>query len=92
MTVIFLVFAANNHDAITVGLFPLPYTMTLPKFLFAIVCFTLGVVVGSFMINLKLNKTHRKYKSEHRRVVALQNEISAMNRQPQKLMAASSKG
>ena len=84
----FLVFAANNHDAIDVGLFPLPYTVTVPKFLFAIACFALGVVFGGFSMNLKLGKSRRLYKSEHRRVMALQNEIHTIHERPKKLMAA----
>lgn len=90
ITVIFLVFAANNHDMMTVGLFPMPFTVTLPKFLYAIVCFGLGIVVGGFSISMKLTKTRRQYKSEHRRVMALQNEIKSMNdnRQPKKLASS----
>jgi uncharacterized integral membrane protein len=90
VTVMFLIFAANNHGMMDVGLFPLPYTLSIPKFLFATICFALGVVIGSFYVNLKLGKTQRKYKSEHRRVMALQNEISSMRARdsqlsPQKL-------
>lgn len=93
VTVIFLIFAANNHDLMNVGLFPLPYTLSLPKFLFATICFALGVVIGSFMISIRLTKTQHKYKSEHRRVMALQNEISSLRAQePKKLMATLGKG
>lgn len=81
VTVVFLIFAANNHDAMDVGLFPLPYTLSLPKFLFAIISFAMGVVVGSFVLNIKLTRMQHKYKSEHRRVMALQNEISSMRGQ-----------
>lgn len=91
VTIFFLIFAVDNHDPVSIGLFPLPYTFEIPKFLFALVCFAMGVVVGGFTISLKLTKTRRLFKHEHKRVVALQNELKGVKeQQPRSLTVAGS--
>ena len=75
----FLVFAIANRQTVHLSLFPLPYSADMPEFLFAILCFSLGVVVGGFAVHLKLAKSTRLFKSEHKRVMALQNEVSALH-------------
>jgi len=76
ITVLFLMFAVSNHATIRLSLFPLPYSAEMPEFLFAIFCFALGLMVGWMAISLKLSKSQRMLKSEHKRVMALENEVN----------------
>lgn len=87
-SVAFVAFAVVNREQVAVNLFPLPYSAQMPAFLFAIVCFTLGVVVAGLTMSLKLTKSRHQLKSEHRRVSALQNEIKGIHAKQNTLPAA----
>ena len=78
LSVLFVCFAVLNRQFIHISLFPLPYSAEMPEFIFAVICFALGVVIGSGFSGLKLSHSHRLLKNEHKHVMALQNEISAM--------------
>ena len=78
ITILFLVFAVVNRGMVHLSLFPLPYTAEMPTFLFAIFCFAIGLTVGWIAVSLKLSRNHRLLKSEHKRVMALQNELSLL--------------
>jgi uncharacterized integral membrane protein len=81
VSIFFLIFAVDNHDPVSIGLFPLPYTFEIPKFLLALGCFALGVVVGGFTVSLKLTRTRRLFKHERKRAAALQNELKGVREQ-----------
>jgi len=78
VTLVFLDFAIVNRETVHISLFPLPVVADMPQFLLTIICFTLGVIIGGFAVNLKLLKSSRQYRAEHSRVKALENEIAAM--------------
>lgn len=87
-----VLFAADNRDTVSISVFPLPYTAEMPKFLFAIMCFALGVVIGGLTISAKLGQARRLVKAERRQVTALQNEMKARQaEQLDKLPTAASK-
>lgn len=89
ITVAFVVFAVVNRQFIHVSFFPLPYSADMPQFLFAIICFALGVVAGSTGISLKLSRSKHLLKKEHKHVMALQDEVSALHgEKPDALPAA----
>jgi uncharacterized integral membrane protein len=67
-----------NRDAMTLSFFPLPYEITLPKFLFALLLFALGLLFGITRNSLKLLGARRKATREHRRTAALEEEIAAL--------------
>jgi len=75
VTVGFLGFSIVNRQTVHISLFPLPYSADLPQFLFAMLCFTCGVTVGWVTLSLKLSHLKRLFKAEHRRAIALQNEL-----------------
>lgn len=78
ITVAFLDFAVVNRQFVTISLFPLPYSADMPQFVFAILCFALGIVFGSLGLSFKLSRSKRMLKKEHKHVMALQNEIGSM--------------
>jgi lipopolysaccharide assembly protein A len=78
IAVVFIVFAAGNHEAVSLSLFPLPYAIELPKFLMAIVCVSLGAIFGAIAMSLKHSRARRRFTVEHKRASALENEIKSM--------------
>lgn len=73
----FLVFAATNHDAVEIALFPLSYEIVLPKFLFAIACFLAGAMIASIALGLKHSSDKLQQRKLKQRVAALEEEIKA---------------
>ena len=78
ITVVFVMFAVVNREVVHLSLFPLPYTAEMPAFIFAVICFSLGLIVGWIVVSLKLMKSQRLLKSQHKHVMALQNEVGVM--------------
>ena len=74
----FIAFAAVNRDSVTLSFFPLPYSADMPKFLLAILCFAIGAMIAGLIASLKALKIRHLYAQEHKRVMALENEIEGM--------------
>lgn len=85
IAVLFVAFAAGNHDTVSIGLFPLPYTIELPKFLMAIVCFGMGAFIGCIAMSLRFSSARRQFSAEHKRVAALENELKSARAHAQNL-------
>lgn len=75
IAVLFVVFAVANREVITVTLYPLPYTANMPKFLLVALSFGLGILITGLTLGARNARSRRLYKSEHKRVMALQNEL-----------------
>ena len=78
LTVLFIVFAVANRGALVLSFFPLPYTLEMPTFLFALLVFSVGIVIGGFSLSVKLAKHKRFLKLERQRSKALENEVKAL--------------
>jgi lipopolysaccharide assembly protein A len=83
ITIALVAFAIANRDIVTVSLFPLPYTLELPKFLLALICLSLGVVLAGLVMSLKMVKVRHRYASERKKVMALENEVKGMQAEQQ---------
>jgi len=83
----FVVFAVSNREPVSLSFFPLPYIVSLPLFLFAMLCVAVGVVIASVALGLRTAKARGLYKVEHRRVMALENELEGIRAETQ-LVAA----
>lgn len=81
VTLVLLLFAIVNREFIDISLFPLPYALSLPKFLLAIICFGAGLLVGGIVAGMKHGRAKRTYKQEHKRVAALENEVKSLHSQ-----------
>ena len=81
ITIAFLLFAIANREFIHLSLFPLPYAADMPEFLFAILCFALGVIIGGFMVSLKLSRAKRLIALERKRIAALESELSGLQQE-----------
>jgi lipopolysaccharide assembly protein A len=78
ITMCFIVFSVVNRDIVRLSLFPFPYSADMPLFLFALLCFSIGMVVGWLIVGVQISKHKRLLKSEHQRVMALENEMGAV--------------
>ena len=87
VTVVFLDFAIVNRAAVDVSLFPFPYSAQLPAFLLALICFALGALYGWLMVGVKLMRSKYMLRSEHNRVMALQNEVQTLHAEQDKVPA-----
>ena len=73
-----VIFAVGNRTKISLTFFPFPYTLELPLFLFSIVIFAAGVLLGWMVTRVGGFKRSRAHKDASRRVVALENELGAI--------------
>ena len=76
--IIAVVFAVSNRGKIDITIFPLPYAMSMPLFLFAIIMFALGLLTAWFISRISLFGYRKLNKGFEKRIDALQNEISAL--------------
>ena len=84
----FIVFAVANRQLVTLSFFPLPYAVEMPIFLFSMVCFTLGIMMAGLLFSARSIKSRRLYRSEHKRVMALENELAGVKAENESLPPA----
>ena len=70
--------AVGNHSEVKLTLFPFPYEIVMPVFIFAMVFFILGLLLGWLLTRIKTLKIARNHKTQTQRVGALENELIAM--------------
>ncbi|HEU5048022.1 MAG TPA: lipopolysaccharide assembly protein LapA domain-containing protein [Rickettsiales bacterium] len=78
IVIVGIVFCVSNRSRLELTLFPLPYGLTLPVFLFAILIFVAGLITGRFIGGMSHFKTRKLHKAANERVSALENEITAV--------------
>ena len=67
-----------NRTVVDLTLFPLPYAVSLPLFLLAIIFLVFGIVSGWLIARFKMTQVTRKHKDTQKRLVALENELTAI--------------
>jgi uncharacterized integral membrane protein len=78
LSLVFVVFAVVNRGAVGIDFYPFPYSAEMPKFLLAILCFALGAVVAWMVMCIRMAKFRQQFSAEHKRVMALENELQGM--------------
>lgn len=91
ITVLFVAFSVANREMLDISFFPLPYSASMPKFILAILCFSIGIIVAGLIMNLKLAKTKRRFSKEHKRVMALENELKGVRSEQQSMLPVTSR-
>ena len=87
----FITFAISNRAAVSLSLFPLPYSIELPLFLLAAASFALGILACGIALQARMFKHSRLYHAEKKRVMALENELEGLrSEQLQAAMPSSS--
>lgn len=87
--VIFVVFAVANRQSVELSLFPLPYSAQMPVFLLSMVCFMCGVVIAGIILSGRSAKSRRLFAAEHKRVLALQNELEGVKAERESIASLS---
>ena len=72
-----MAFAVDNREVAHVSLFPLPYMADVPLFLFAILVFFVGAVIGYACAGIKARRLAAQLKTEQKRTAGLQNQMDA---------------
>jgi uncharacterized integral membrane protein len=79
LVALFVLFSVSNREPIVISLFPLAFEAEMPKFLLAILCFTLGLLFGWMVCARRVSRHKRALKLELQRTRALQNEVDSLH-------------
>lgn len=74
ISIVFIVFCVFNREVITVSLLPFPYTINLPIFILALLSMAIGIIIASFILNIKLFRVKHLVKNTKQRMEAVENE------------------
>ncbi len=78
LLLIVVVFTVSNRGDVVLSLYPLPYEIALPTYLFFLLTLTVGYMVGTFFGSMHSFRHKRIAKKEHQKVEALQEEVAAL--------------
>lgn len=73
-----VVFAVSNRNPVDLTFYPLPYILSMPLFLFAIIILVLGLLIGWYIARIGFMGQKRTHKATAKRVAALENEINTL--------------
>jgi uncharacterized integral membrane protein len=76
--VVFATFAISNRATTEVSFTPLPYSMEMPLFLLILGCFSLGIFSAWIALMGSVMKARIKSSKEHKKVMALENELKGI--------------
>jgi uncharacterized integral membrane protein len=79
--VILIVFAVSNREAVRLGLWPLPFSVEAPLYLFLFLSLLAGGLLGAWAAWLAGRDNRRELRRRRRRLDALERELSATQSQ-----------
>lgn len=78
ITLLLVLFCVVNREAVELSLFPLPYTIALPTYLFTLLFLVIGYSIAALIGSSKrLSQTFR-LKRQSKRLDALENEVQGL--------------
>lgn len=75
---VIVAFCVSNRESMSLSLFPLPFDTELPKYLFALIVFGAGVIIGMLIASGKLLRAHIDAKRSAQQADALKDELAAL--------------
>jgi lipopolysaccharide assembly protein A len=78
LAALFAAFAIDNRGAVTLSLFPLPYTAELPAYLLVLLSVMLGAGMAALVAALTFLRRKFELTNAKRRIMALENEIGGL--------------
>jgi uncharacterized integral membrane protein len=72
----FTVFAVNNRDTMMIDLFPFPFIVELPKFLYSIFFLVCGLLIGWYSCGSRIWKLSLLHRQDEQKIAALENEVA----------------
>ena len=74
-------FAASNREAVSLGLWPLPFALPLPLYLAVLGALLVGFVAGAVAAWIAGRRGRREARRRRRRIDALEHELAATQAQ-----------
>lgn len=71
-------FAASNHEVVSLSLFPLSYAIDLPAFLLVILSIFAGALISLVVVSGRLSNMKLQYLSEKKRAHTLETELKGL--------------
>lgn len=71
-------FAVSNRTPVELTFFPLPYSLSVPMFVVAIVLFSAGALTAWLICRISGMKERMLHRKTTKRMLALENEIAAL--------------
>lgn len=71
-------FAVSNRTTVELTFFPLPYSLSVPMFIVAIVLFSAGVATAWAIMRVSAMRERSLHRKTIKRMQALENEIAAL--------------
>lgn len=71
-------FSVGNRTLISVTLYPLPFAISIPLFLFAIATIVIGMFIGWTIARLGMFKIAKAAKHAGERALAMEHELTAL--------------
>ena len=75
-------FAMSNREAVTLGLWPLPFELDLPLYLAILTALLIGFVLGVLAAWIAGRHQRRENRRRGRRIAMLEREVAATQAQP----------
>jgi uncharacterized integral membrane protein len=79
--VVVALFAVSNREAVSLGLWPLPFVLDLPLYLVILAAWLIGLVVGALCAWIAGRHGRREGRRRGRRIAALERELAATQAQ-----------
>ena len=74
-------FTVSNRGDVDLSLYPLPFEVSLPTYLFFLVTLAVGYIWGIFSNSVSTFRHKRVAKKEHSKVEALEQEVASLRAQ-----------
>lgn len=92
VTLAVVLFAVSNRSAVTAELFPLPFTLEAPFYLFVLVAIIVGLVTGSAITWIYGHQARASARREAKRAAKLEKELIELRAVALKADAAPASG
>lgn len=88
VAIVAITFAVINRQVVTIDLWPLPWTASLPLFLMVLGALGLGMVAGGVIVWVSGGRTRARARAEHRRANRLDHRVRALETENERLNQA----
>lgn len=85
VAILAIVFAVVNRQLVTVDLWPLPWTVSLPLFLMVLGAMGLGLAFGGAVVWISAGAARKRARAEGRRADRLDSRVRALETENQRL-------
>ena len=81
IAIVLILFAVSNREAVSVGLWPLPFLVDVPLYLLCFLSLVIGALIGVAIAWMAGHGKRRELRARRRRIEALERELTATQSQ-----------